>query len=74
MTAGHDFLVDLLLRHGASLATSMDPMDAAGQLCTAVFKGDLPRLKRLLRAGADANGAHLKLQQLAPVNVVVVTW
>lgn len=29
--------------------------------CVAVFKGDLPRLRRLLRAGADANGARLTI-------------
>jgi hypothetical protein len=33
----------------------MPPVMTAAQLCTAVFDGDMPLLRRLLHAGANAN-------------------
>lgn len=43
----------LLMRHHARLM--MPPVMTAAHLCTAVFDGDMPLLRRLLHAGANAN-------------------
>ncbi|GLC57329.1 hypothetical protein PLESTB_001212500 [Pleodorina starrii] len=48
--AGKDRVIDLLLAYGATL--NMDPMKIAGIVCTAVYDGDLVKLRRLLRSGA----------------------
>lgn len=45
--------IDLLLEHGAKLC--MEESSAASVLCQAVFDGDITLLKRLLRAGINAN-------------------
>ncbi|EFJ46903.1 hypothetical protein VOLCADRAFT_62022, partial [Volvox carteri f. nagariensis] len=46
----HDNVIDVLLSYGATLA--MDPMAVASVMCTAVYEGDLVKLRRLLRSGA----------------------
>lgn len=43
----------LLLRHNGRLM--LTPVLTASALCTAVHEGDMPLLRRLLRAGADPN-------------------
>ena len=43
------------MRRNAALM--MAPVAAAAQLCTAVFDGDMPLLRRLLHAGANPNAA-----------------
>jgi len=49
--AGHDGAIDALLAAGAHI--SMSQVASAAHLCTAVFEGDVPLLRRLLRAGMD---------------------
>ncbi|KAG2447081.1 hypothetical protein HYH02_007831 [Chlamydomonas schloesseri] len=46
----HDKIVELLLNYGASLGAG--GLTVASDLCTAVYKNDLVKLRRLLRAGA----------------------
>ncbi|KAG2444349.1 hypothetical protein HXX76_001105 [Chlamydomonas incerta] len=46
----HDKIVALLLSYGASLGAG--GLTVAAELCTAVYKNDLVKLQRLLRAGA----------------------
>ncbi|GFR50887.1 hypothetical protein Agub_g13177, partial [Astrephomene gubernaculifera] len=48
--AGNDKEIELLLNYGASLG--VNSLQVAGTMCTAVFEGDLIKLRRLLRAGA----------------------
>lgn len=43
----------LLMRHNGRLM--MTPVMTASALCTAVFDGDMPLLRRLLHAGANPN-------------------
>ncbi|PSC76146.1 potassium NKT2 [Micractinium conductrix] len=50
---GQDECIDLLLRFGGSLGKQ--GVAAASMLCTCVFKGELSLLRRLLRAGAEAD-------------------
>jgi len=52
---GHENTMDLLKKHGAKLC--MAESLAASVLCQAVFDGELVLLKRLLKAGIDANAA-----------------
>eukprot|EP00891_Asterochloris_glomerata_P006788 jgi/Astpho2/6788/Aster-07232 len=47
---GHDAAIDLLLSRGAELGKT-----AAEQLCECIFEGDLKRMGRLMKAGADVN-------------------
>ena len=47
--AGHDDIINILLDAGAWLAG--DAVGDAARLCTCVFSGDLPQLRRLLRCG-----------------------
>ncbi|KAG2444346.1 hypothetical protein HXX76_001102 [Chlamydomonas incerta] len=49
----HDDVIDLLLSYGGTLG--MDEMAVASTMCTAVFEGDLVKLKRLLHSGAPPN-------------------
>ncbi|KAG2447078.1 hypothetical protein HYH02_007828 [Chlamydomonas schloesseri] len=49
----HDNVIDLLLSYGGTLG--MDEMAVASTMCTAVFEGDLVKLKRLLHSGAPPN-------------------
>ena len=48
---GHDELIDVLVRAGATLADPSCHVEDAKRLCTAVFEGNLPQLRRLLRCG-----------------------
>ncbi|KAK9903334.1 hypothetical protein WJX75_003130 [Coccomyxa subellipsoidea] len=50
---GHADIVELLRRQGATLG--QDRVAMASQLCTCVFEGDLPLLRRLVSAGAPAD-------------------
>ena len=50
---GHDAVLDALLAAGGRV--EMGRVEAAAQLCGAVFAGDAPLLRRLLRAGLDAD-------------------
>lgn len=52
---GHEDTMVVLLKHGAKLC--MEECLAASTLCQAVSDGDILRLKRLMRAGIDANAA-----------------
>lgn len=52
---GHDGLVALLKRQGASLDGSKSSVEQAAVLCTAVFDGNLPLLRRLLTAGVSVD-------------------
>ncbi|KAI7843592.1 hypothetical protein COHA_002834 [Chlorella ohadii] len=48
---GHDDLISKLKRAGASLDGKRTVVEQAAMLCTAVFEGNLPLARRLLRAG-----------------------
>ena len=60
-------LIDELLRHGAQL--NMDASALAGQLCRAVFEGDMKLLNRMVHAGAnvavsDYDGRTVRLSRV----------
>ncbi|GLC44798.1 hypothetical protein PLESTB_001212800 [Pleodorina starrii] len=46
----HDSTIELMLKYGATLGAG--GLTVAGIMCTAVFEGDLVKLRRLLRSGA----------------------
>ncbi|KAI8469642.1 MAG: hypothetical protein J3K34DRAFT_276757 [Monoraphidium minutum] len=48
---GHDAILEALLAAGARMY--MNQVACAAHLCTAVFEGDVPLLRRLARAGMD---------------------
>lgn len=48
---GQPLVIADLLRHGAKL--NMDTAALAGQLCRAVFEGDMRLLHRMVHAGAN---------------------
>ncbi|BDA49938.1 probable potassium channel AKT2 [Coccomyxa sp. Obi] len=50
---GHTAIIELLRRQGATLG--QEPVAMASHLCTCVFEGDLPLLRRLIAAGAPAD-------------------
>ncbi|CAL8465533.1 g5069 [Coccomyxa elongata] len=50
---GHTQIIELLRRQGATLGQEAVAM--ASHLCTCVFEGDLPLLRRLITAGAPAD-------------------
>lgn len=53
---GHDGLIDKLLSHGASVGEpNMKRMEVAARLCSCVFEGNLPLLRRLLKAKAPVD-------------------
>jgi ankyrin repeat protein len=52
---GHEDTIDLLKSHGAIV--SMEESLEASVLCQAVFDGDNTLLRRLLRAGINADAA-----------------
>ncbi|GMH32961.1 hypothetical protein BSKO_00795 [Bryopsis sp. KO-2023] len=51
VTQGHDAIITHLMMHGAVLGLE----DEGPLMCETVFKGNLPLLDRLLRAGANPN-------------------
>ncbi|CAL5221935.1 g4209 [Coccomyxa viridis] len=53
--AGHSDIIELLTRQGATLGREQDRIAMGAQLCTCVFEGNLPLLRRLIRAGAAAD-------------------
>lgn len=52
-TYGHDATIDILVQHGARLGS--DGVEDASLLCTCVYEGNMPKLRRLLRAGLPVN-------------------
>lgn len=52
-TYGHDAIIDILVQHGARLGS--DGVEDASLLCTCVYEGNMPKLRRLLRAGLPVN-------------------
>ncbi|GFR43530.1 hypothetical protein Agub_g4626 [Astrephomene gubernaculifera] len=46
----HDSIIELMLSYGATLGAG--GLTVAAEMCTAVFEGDLVKLRRLLRSGA----------------------
>jgi CRP-like cAMP-binding protein len=52
---GHEDTMEVLLEHGAALC--MDEGQAASTLCSAVFDGDMVKLRRLLKAKCPVNAA-----------------
>lgn len=51
--AGHDDIITVLRNKGGRLG--LDSVNQAQALCSAVFKGDIMYMRRLLRCGANPN-------------------
>lgn len=56
---------ELLLQQGASLDGSKSSVEQAAVLCTAVFDGNLPLLRRLLTAGVSVDAGDYGAQRVA---------
>ncbi|GAX74508.1 hypothetical protein CEUSTIGMA_g1957.t1 [Chlamydomonas eustigma] len=54
---GHDELIDILVKAGATMTEANNDVrvEDAKKLCSAVFVGDLPQVKRLLRCGLSVD-------------------
>jgi hypothetical protein len=56
---------ELLLQQGASLDGSKSSVEQAAVLCTAVFDGNLPLLRRLLTAGVSVDAGDYGARRVA---------